>query len=153
MKLLFLTMALAAMATAADPPGVVQYTAARLKGFEKELAPKINAQKVATLQLDKWGNHSTMVAHREGDGEAELHENQADIFIVQTGAATLVIGGEVVGGKTTGPGEIRGTSIKGGSNKKLAPGDIVHIPAKLPHQVLVAPGKQFTYLIVKVDEK
>ena len=33
-----------------------------------------------------------MVAHREGTGEAEYHANQADIFVVQTGAASIIIG-------------------------------------------------------------
>ena len=138
---------------AAEPAGFVHWTGAKLKGYEKELAPKINAQKVATLNLEKWDNHLAMVAHREGDGEAEFHENQADVFVVETGVATLVVGGEVVGGKTTAPGEIRGPSIKGGSKTKLAPGDIVHIPAKVPHQVLVEAVKQFTYFVLKVDTK
>jgi hypothetical protein len=30
-------------------------------------------------------------------------------------------------------------------------GDIVHIPAKTAHQLLVAPGKVFTYFVIKVD--
>ncbi|MCL4402821.1 MAG: cupin domain-containing protein, partial [Acidobacteria bacterium] len=98
-----------------------------------------------------FGNHSVMAAHREANGEAELHQKQADIFIVETGEAELVVGGEMVGGKTTAPNEIRGVSIKGGEKSKLGPGDVVHIPARVPHQVLVAPGRQFTYLIVKVD--
>jgi hypothetical protein len=29
-------------------------------------------------------------------------------------------------------------------------GDVVHIAAGVPHQTLVAPGKQFTYFIIKV---
>jgi mannose-6-phosphate isomerase-like protein (cupin superfamily) len=92
-----------------------------------------------------------MVAHREGDGEAEVHQGQADVFVVQDGEATLVIGGEVEGGRTTAPGEIRAPSIKGGSKKPLAAGDVVHIPAKVAHQLLIAPGRKFTYFVVKVD--
>ena len=45
--------------------------------------------------------------------------------MVQTGAATLVVGGELVDGKTTAPNEMRAASIKGGEEKKLAAGDIV----------------------------
>jgi mannose-6-phosphate isomerase-like protein (cupin superfamily) len=91
-----------------------------------------------------------MVAHREGDGEAEVHETQVDLFVVQSGEATLVVGGEMVGGKTTAPNEIRAPSIKGGFNHALAAGDVVHIPAKIPHQLLVPAGKEFTYFVVKV---
>lgn len=142
----------AAALLAATPPGFQIWKGTQLKGFTKELAPKINAQKVATQQLGKFGNHLVMVAHREGNGEAELHDTQADVFVVQSGEATLIIGGTVVGGKTTAPGEVRGPSINGGEKRTLGAGDIVNIPAKIAHQVLVDNGKQVTYAIVKIDE-
>ena len=137
---------------AGGPAGFEIWTGAQLRGFTKSLAPKMNAQKVATQQLAKWGNHLFMVAHREGPGEAELHEKQADVFIVQSGEATLKVGGTVANPKNTAPGEIRGPSITGGEDKKLGAGDVVHIPAKIAHQLLVDSGKQFTYAIVKIDE-
>ena len=136
---------------AAEIPGVVVWSASELKAYGKKLAPKVNEKKLAIERLAAFGNHSTLVGHRAGDGESELHETQADFFVVQSGEATLVVGGEVVEGKTTAPGEIRGTAIKGGERKPLVPGDIVHIPAKVPHQVLVAAGKEFTYFVIKVD--
>ena len=139
-------------APAGGPAGFEIWSGAQLKGFAKSLAPKMSAQKVATQQLGKWGNHLFMVAHREGPGEAELHETQADIFIVESGEATLKVGGTVVSPKTTAPNEIRGPSINGGEDKKLGAGDVVHIPAKIPHQLLLDPGKQFTYAVVKVDQ-
>ena len=106
-----------------------------------------------TERIASYPNHYALMAHREGDGEAELHEKMADLFVVQSGEGTLVVGGTVPGGKTTAPGEIRGPSIQGGEHKKLGPGDVVHIPANVPHQVLVAPGKQFTYFVMKVEAK
>jgi mannose-6-phosphate isomerase-like protein (cupin superfamily) len=57
-----------------------------------------------------------------------------------------------VDAKTTAPNEMRGPSIKGGMEKPVAAGDIVTIPAKLPHQVKLAPGKEFTYFVVKVTQ-
>lgn len=144
---------LATIVFAADPAGFVLWKAADLKGYEKKLAPKINGQKVATEQLVNFGNHSTMIAHREGDGEAEVHDKMSDLFVVQSGEATLVVGGKVAGGKTTAPGETRGTSIEGGEKKKLAAGDVIHIPATVPHQLLVAHGKQFTYFVMKVEAR
>jgi mannose-6-phosphate isomerase-like protein (cupin superfamily) len=141
----------AGLSSAAEPAGFVVWKNADLKGYSKSLAPKINAGKVATERLATFGNHFAMVAHREGDGEAELHETQADIFVVQSGAATLVVGGEMVDGKTTAPGEVRAPSIKGGERKPLGVGDIVHIPAKVPHQLLLRSGTEFTYFVVKVD--
>ena len=70
------------MLCAADPTGFVQWSAKDLKSYEQKLKPKINAQKVAIEQLGTWGNHNAMIGHREGDGEAELHETVADFFVV-----------------------------------------------------------------------
>ena len=153
-RLLVTLLALsAAQVMAADPPGYVRWSAAELKGFSAKLAAAMGVQKAATERLGNFGNHYFMAAYREADGEAEIHETQTDIFIVQAGEATLVVGGQIEGGKTTAPGEIRGTSIKNGVLKKLGPGDIVHIPAKTPHQVLMDAGKQFDYFILKVDAR
>jgi mannose-6-phosphate isomerase-like protein (cupin superfamily) len=154
MRKFILFVAAAGMALGADPSGFVIWKSTELKGFEKKLAPKVDpTNKVATLNLDKFDNHLTMVAHREASGQAELHENQADLFVVESGAATLIVGGKVVDGKTTGPGEIRGPSIEGGSKHAVGAGDIVHIPAKIPHQLTLDAGKQVTYFVLKVDTK
>lgn len=151
MRYLTLTL-LAALAAlpAGDPAGFNLWTSADLKGAAGRLSPKLSAQKVASETLAEWGNHRIMVAHREGNGEAEWHQKQADLFIAQSGEATLVYGGKVVNGKTTAPGEVRGPSIAGGLRKKLTSGDIVHIPAKTAHQLMV--DKTFTYATVKVDQ-
>jgi uncharacterized RmlC-like cupin family protein len=138
---------------AADPAGFMHWNSAALKAFEKSLAPKINAQKVATEKLGDFGNHSALMVHRQGDGEVELHENQADVMVVQSGEARLVVGGVIIDGRTTAPGEIRGRAIEGGGERKLAAGDMVQVAAKVPHQVLVAQGQQITYVVIKVDSK
>jgi mannose-6-phosphate isomerase-like protein (cupin superfamily) len=152
-KLALVTMMLMAvpLAAAAPPAGVSVWTAAELKAQGEKLAPKMSEKKFASERLGTFGNHFTMIAHREADGEAEIHETQADFFFVQSGTATLVFGGEVPGAKTTAPNERRGPSIKGGERKTLAPGDVVHIPARIPHQLLVPAGKEFTYFVIKVD--
>jgi mannose-6-phosphate isomerase-like protein (cupin superfamily) len=145
-------LALALPLAAAPPAGFVQWKAAQLKDTGKALAPKMDAAKMAMQQYGRFGKHSFQSAYREASGQAELHETQADIFVVNSGVATLIVGGKVVGGSTTAPNEIRGTSIDSGEKVKLEPGDIVNIPAKTPHQVVLEPGAKFTYFIVKVDE-
>ena len=134
-----------------DPAGFVHWPASHLKGYARKLAPKINAQKVASERIGEFGNHWMEIAHRQGDGEAELHEAQADVFVVQSGEATLVVGGEMVAARTTAAGQLRGPGIKGGVRKRLAQGDVVHIPPRTPHQLLVENGKQFNYFVVKID--
>ncbi len=132
-------------------PGFMHLSGQTLKALEARLGTKIDPNKTASERLGSFGNHFFMAMHRQGDGEAELHESQADIFIIESGEATLLVGGTVIDGRTTGVGEVRGRAVSGGEIRSLSPGDIVHIPAKMPHQVLVAPGKQVTYVIVKVD--
>jgi mannose-6-phosphate isomerase-like protein (cupin superfamily) len=98
-----------------------------------------------------FANHSMHISHRDKSGVAELHEKQTDIFVIQSGEAMLVIGGEVIDPKSGGPNEVRGSGIRGGVKKSVAPGDVVHIPAKMPHQFFLDPGKEITYLAIKVD--
>ena len=90
-----LIMAAAALPAGA-PKGFEHWTSGELRGFEKKLCLKMNAQKIATQPLAGYGNHSFLVAHREGNGEAELHETQNDVMVVESGEATLVVGGTVV---------------------------------------------------------
>jgi len=138
---------------AADPPGFTMWKASDLKAKDKELAGKMSDKEVASETLATYGSHLTMLAHREGDGEVEVHDKMADVLVIMSGEASLIVGGTVVGGHTTAPGEIRGASITGGEKKALGAGDAVHIPAKVPHQMLVANGKKIEYFVVKVEEK
>ncbi|MGA8154572.1 MAG: hypothetical protein WB952_26745 [Terriglobales bacterium] len=138
---------------AADPEGFGLWKGPAVKNSGKELAGKIDDQKFAWQSLATYDNHLMGISHREGDGSAELHETQADIMIVQSGEATLVVGGTMVAPKTVKPHEVRGSSIEGGEIKQLGPGDVIHIPAKVPHQLKIATGTEFTYLVIKVDAK
>jgi mannose-6-phosphate isomerase-like protein (cupin superfamily) len=153
MKLIPIALLFAGFALpAGDPQGFTMWKATELKGFSKSLSAKMDSQKLASQVLTNFGNYTFQIAHREANGVAEFHATQADIFFVQSGQATLIVGGEVVDGKTTAPNEIRGPSIKNGVEKKLAAGDVVSIPVKTPHQLMVAPGKEFTYFVVKVTQ-
>jgi len=136
---------------AAEPKGFAYWSSAELKGIGQKLAAKVDGAKFASQQLERYGNHYTMLAHREGNGQAELHETDADVFVVQTGTATLVVGGKIRDPKNSAPNEVRGSAIDGGTKKVLGPGDIVHIAAKTPHQLLIDQGKEFTYFTLKVS--
>lgn len=147
-------LVLAGFAMAAgDPPGFTVWKASELKALEQQMEKKLGPTKAATQQFTDFGTHLTMMAHRQTDGEAEIHEGVTDVFYVLSGEATLVVGGTVIGAKSTGPGEIRGTSIQGGVSNKIAAGDIVNIPVKTPHQTLVKAGQKVTYFVVKVKAK
>jgi mannose-6-phosphate isomerase-like protein (cupin superfamily) len=150
-SLLLVLLTSATLLDASDPDGFALWKGDAVKKSGEELAGQLDDQKFAWKSLGTYGNHYMGISRREGDGSAEVHETQVDVWIVQAGEATLIVGGTMVQPKTVKPHEIRGTSIGGGEIKQLTPGDIIHIPAKVPHQLKIAPGKTFTYLVIKVD--
>lgn len=88
-------------------------------------------------------------SRREAAGMAEVHERDTDIIYVLEGTAKIVTGGEVVDGKTTAPGEIRGASIRNGEARSLAAGDVMVVPSGVPHW-FVEVEAPFLYYVVKV---
>jgi quercetin dioxygenase-like cupin family protein len=104
-----------------------------------------NAGAIATAPIKVVGNQ------RNKPGEAEIHENVADVFMVMDGSSTLVTGGTLVGGKTTAPGEIKGTGIQGGETQHLSKGDVVIVPAGTPHWHKEVP-QSIVYYTVKVPK-
>ncbi len=138
---LLLACALAVVTQAGDPPGVKIWKSQELKAAAK------------SEMLGDFGNHNARMTFRDNDGMVEVHENWTDVLVVESGEATLVIGGTPVNAKTTAPGELRAASVTGGEKPLLAPGDVLHIPAGVPHQFLVPPGKKITYFALKVPAK
>jgi mannose-6-phosphate isomerase-like protein (cupin superfamily) len=129
-----------------------QYSPADLATMEKTLEQKVDASGLATETLKKYASDYTMLAFRSKSGKAELHEKFADFYFVVGGEATLVSGGKIVNSATTAPGEVRGDSVQDGKETKLKKGDVVHIPANIPHQLVLAKGTTFQYFIIKVQE-
>ncbi len=151
MNLFLPAIALVIVVAQAGSPGTVRvWKSTDIDSKGAALAKKLDAQKVASEVIAADGNRTFMVAHREGSGLAEVHDTQADIMVISKGQVTMVYGGTVVDGKTTAPGETRGPAIKGGTEVKLGPGDVLHIPAKVPHQMKLEPGTQVTYFVTKV---
>jgi mannose-6-phosphate isomerase-like protein (cupin superfamily) len=146
MKLLFVLAALPIFA--ADPAGFQMWTSAELEARAKTL--KLNQYQQGVERLDNWGNHSAVLERLEGATPAEVHEALSDVFVITSGETTLTVGGSVVDPVSGTGGEIRGKSIEGGTTKKLSAGDIVHIPAKTPHQLTVEAGKQCIYVVLKM---
>jgi len=138
---------------AADPEGFGLWKGSMVANSASQLSSHMDEQKFAWLPMGDYGNHLMGISHREGDGMAELHQTQVDIWIVESGEASVTVGGTIVQPKTVKPHEIRGTSIEGGTVQQLTAGDVVHIPANVPHQLRIPSGKTFTYMVIKVDAK
>jgi mannose-6-phosphate isomerase-like protein (cupin superfamily) len=93
-------------------------------------------------------------------GVVAVHFKVTEIYHVTDGAATLVTGGTMVDAKPRpadaisvrledGPGA-SGTSIQGGVSRRIKAGDVVVIPAGVPHWFSAIEGS-ITYVVVRVD--
>jgi mannose-6-phosphate isomerase-like protein (cupin superfamily) len=82
------------------------------------------------------------------------------VYVVLEGAGTLVTGGTLVNARPiaatsaihrelTGP-SATGSAIQGGERRMIASGDVVIIPAGVPHWFSAVEGS-IRYLVVRVD--
>jgi glc operon protein GlcG len=109
------------------------------------------AERFATggLFLDT-GGFKLDAGRRSGPGEVEYHERTADIMHVVDGTATVRTGGRMIAARTVGPGELRSAEADGGIDHQLGSGDVLVVPAGVPHQ-FTAVSDPFHYLVVKVE--
>lgn len=147
--LLLVTLSVALL-TAADPTEPVYWSAAKTKDLDKQAASRLNKESgLGTSRL----MDSAFILYREGNSMAEIHTKQADFIVARDGECTMLVGGKIVGGAPSGQDEIRGSSIEGGTKFPMAAGDTLYVPANMPHQFQIAPGKHFTASIIKITPK
>lgn len=101
-----------------------------------------------TAFLGDHENYFVEYAARTDTGNVpEVHLHWNHYIHILAGQGQLTYGGKVQGAKQTAPGQIRGTSIVGGSSLQLQAGDYVQIPAGVPHLFVAAPGTTLRYLV------
>lgn len=130
--------------TATAPAQII--APARATAIGDSLAPAASR----TAQLAQGAGYTYAVTHRDSTGGLELHAAWTDVFVIESGSATELSGGRMVGARESTPGEWRGGHAEGGTRAALHPGDVVVIPAGTPHQMILAPGERVTYLAFKV---
>lgn len=133
-------------------PGFVRWSEAELARRDAALSGMIRPDGSARETLADYevgGSHRFRFIRRDADGLPEQHANIEDVVLIQSGAATLVVGGELID-RAGGGGEYRGTGIAGGVHYPVARGDIAHIPAGTPHRYLVPEGGHVTYVLVRM---
>ena len=125
-------------------------SAADLSKRGSSLATKVGADHSSRETLADYGHHRFRLLYRDADGLPEQHDNIVDVVMVQSGEGTLQLGGEMIGRRAgSGAGEFVGTRLEGGTRHPLGTGDVVHIPAGIPHSFLVPKGGHITYVLVK----
>jgi glc operon protein GlcG len=101
------------------------------------------------LLLDS-GAYKLDAGRRDAPGEVEYHEHTVDVMHVVSGRATVITGGQMEGPREVAPGELRASSAVGGEPHSLSEGDVLAIPAGVPHQ-FAEVSDPFLYFVVKVE--
>ena len=130
------------------------WSAAELRSRDAALSTHVGPDHSSRETLADYGDHRFRLLYRDADGLPEQHDNIVDVVFVQSGEGSLQLGGTMIGKKASGnTGEYLGTRLDGGERHPLAAGDVVHIPATIPHSFLVPAGKHITYVLVKFPAK
>ena len=150
-SLIFLSLsAIPAVALSGEKASV--FSADQIKNELAQLAPKAAEKGSSGSVLASTGNLALKTSVRTTSGGAEIHAHYDDLMIVQQGSATLITGGAIANAKTNPDGETAGPNIDGGASRELKPGDVVIVPAGVPHQLIVPPGVTYAALVAKVKE-
>lgn len=82
----------------------------------------------------------------------EVHQHEADLWICISGQAKFITGGQLINPRSsTDPRELTGDYIEGGEEQVLDAGDLLYIPAGVPHSHS-ASGVARLY-IIKIPEQ
>lgn len=136
-----------------NPADYVFWTAETVETVADRLEDSLADNALVWETVGNYEGHSAYLVLRGKTSRAEIHETESDIQISVRGQATSVVGGELLEPESLPRKQIRGTSIEGGIRRDLSPGDLMHIPPGVPHQLLIDPATPYMYLLIKIDEE
>jgi mannose-6-phosphate isomerase-like protein (cupin superfamily) len=117
-----------------------------------QLVSKATDSGSGSAVLAHYGNLALHLSVLTKSGGGEIHAHFDDLMIVQQGSATLITGGTLVDRKDSPNGGSKGTSVQNGISKTITVGDVVIVPAGVPHQLLIPPGTIYSALVAKIRE-
>jgi mannose-6-phosphate isomerase-like protein (cupin superfamily) len=102
------------------------------------------------ISLDGDAGYDNGLNRRTAPGTAHADKGRSELWYVIAGSGVLVTGGTLVNPQPGHAGELRAHAISGGEERHIAPGDMIIIPAGVPHWVRFIDGKEITYFSPKV---
>jgi hypothetical protein len=129
----------------------VAWPASNVKtGFREMVEKKLESQRVLE------GGVFNLNLRRETAAEegATAHGKKSDLYLIQSGEATLTTDGELIDPKPpAGPeGDIDGRGIRNGVARVVKAGDTIFIPARVPHQITAVNG-EVQFLLFRWDTR
>jgi quercetin dioxygenase-like cupin family protein len=140
----------AAAQTSADPTAFAnaKEVQAQLKAMLAEMKP---GQGFAWKPLVRDGSNNAAIEIWKKPGKPAVHPDQAEYAIVLEGAGTLVSGGTMPDREVRNPTLVEGSRIDGGTTRRLAPGDVILVPAGVPHWFGIT-GERLVLLGIKLPK-
>ncbi|MBZ5557009.1 MAG: hypothetical protein LAO77_06990 [Acidobacteriia bacterium] len=147
--ILYMFIAMASLAAAADPPAAVSKTETQLFTALKAGAATPD---MLTSEVQNSDRHRINIVKRTKAAGAVAHEGFAELHHIIEGSGTLVTGGTIV--RPTGGGRgAGGATIQNGVSRHVAKGDVILVPSGMPHWYKNLDGASITYLEVRWEEK
>ena len=155
-------------AVAADGPQAIQvWSLSALKKVDAEMTAGARNKGLAVKTISVIGvdpgaisssvqqfpPNSLLLVDRISTGESEIHTTQNDVMNILEGSATLITGGKLTGERKISDTETRGESLTGNDRRPIKAGDMVLIPAKLTHQLVLKPGEHLVYTVFKSEAR
>ncbi len=145
---------LPAFAQPATPPTKLYGSAADVQALVAKAKAEHKGGNTTELVVNAQG-YPFQLEYRTGTTPPSIHPTHAELIEIIEGSCTLITGGTLVGAKPAAPGAMTqgGTSIEGGSSRKVAKGDYIMVPANTPHQYTEVQGLIMMTLHMPVDAK
>jgi mannose-6-phosphate isomerase-like protein (cupin superfamily) len=105
------------------------------------------------LEAADYRPHNMSIVLREGYTQPEIHQLKWDLYVILEGSGTILVGGERTNWINDGrPPEQQHPGLKGAQAFQVTKGDIMHVPARVWHQVVLDEGKSMLYALINVNE-
>jgi len=109
----------------------------------------------ATNQFIHEDKYNLEVRRLAGRQPILMHVRKSDFMVIREGEGTYQYGGQLVDPKPGGggdEGDMHADSVRGGMTRVLKPGDVIFVPAGLPHG-FVEIKDHITFVMTRYDTK
>jgi mannose-6-phosphate isomerase-like protein (cupin superfamily) len=94
--------------------------------------------------------YRAQLEYRPGTSPAAVHEKDAELMVVLEGTGNIVTGGKLVDEKRNNANNLGGSSIADGNSQAVVKGDMIIVPANVPHQVIPTGGAPIVLMTLHV---
>ena len=145
-------LAVPAIAQAADPaPTRMFMNSKEIMGLiDKAKADRKGDAPLVAEPILLLAPYRAQLEYRPRTAPAALHEKDAELMVVLQGVGNIVTGGKLVEEKRVNANNLSGSSIAGGNSQAVVVGDMLIVPANIPHQVIPTGGAPIVLMTLHV---